>query len=155
VARRESAGGPISPVIVLDTNIVSELMRAEPDGRVASCLDGFPRQELAITAISIFELRFGIELHAEGRRRGQLGSGLERILETGFGDRVLTFDTKAAAAAARLSPLRRQLGRSIEIRDALIAGIVISQRAAFATRNVRHFQDLDMRLIDPWTDRSF
>jgi toxin FitB len=70
----------------------------------------------------------------------------------GFGERVSPFDEKAAAAAAKFSAMRRQKGRSVEIRDAVIGAIVISQRADFATRNARHFQDLDMRLIDPWAD---
>jgi predicted nucleic acid-binding protein len=110
------------------------------------------RQDLWITAISIFELRYGIELNAKGRRRNQLEDSLVRVLDAGFSGRILNFDQEAANAAAFVSAKRRSSGHPNEIRDTLIAGIVISQRADLATRNVRHFQKLDTRLIDPWTD---
>jgi toxin FitB len=139
-------------VIVLDTNVVSELMRIEPDTRVTAWLNGFSPQDLSITAISISELRFGIEIHASGRRRAQLEENLARILDGGFHDRILNFDDKAAEAAAIVSARQRLKGRSREIRDTLISGIVVSQRADFATRNVRHFEDLAIRVIDPWRD---
>ena len=137
-------------MIVLDTNVVSELMRQEPDAKITAWLDGFLRQDIWITAISIFELRFGIELHAKGRRRSQLEHSLAQILDSGFRDRILNFDEKAANAAALVSAEQRLIGHAKEIRDTLIAGIVVAHRADFATRNVRHFQDLDVRVIDPW-----
>jgi hypothetical protein len=138
-------------VIVLDTNIVSELMRQEPDSKVTAWLDGFPRQDVWLTAISIFELRFGIELHAKEQRRSQLEDGLAQILDVGFQGRILNFDEKAANAAALISAKQRSMGHSNEIRDAFIAGIVISQNADLATRNVRHFRDLSLRVINPWS----
>jgi toxin FitB len=137
-------------VIVLDTNIVSELMRPKPDVRVADWLNGLARQEVWITAISIFELRFGIELHAKGRRRSQLEDSLARILDVGFRGRILDFDETAAKAAALLAARQRSIGRSKDVRDTFIAGIVFAHRADFATRNVRHFQDLGIDVIDPW-----
>jgi toxin FitB len=139
-------------VIVLDTNVISEFMRQEPDANVLAWLDGLSREDLWITAISIFELRYGIELHAKGRRRNQLEDSLARVLDAGFNGRVLNFDQAAANAAAFVSAKRRSSGYPNEIRDTLIAGIVISQRADLATRNVRHFQNLEIRLIDPWTN---
>lgn len=150
MARRKGAACPISKVIVLDTNVVSELMRQEPDLKVVGWLNGFSRRDVWITAISIFELRFGIELHAKGRRRSQLEDSLARILDTGFHGRILHFDEQAANAAAFISAKQRLMGQSKEVRDTLIAGIVVAHRADFATRNVRHFQDLDVRVIDPW-----
>ena len=120
-------------MIVLDTNIVSELMRKEPDIKVTSWLNGFARQDVWITAISIFELRFGIELHAKGQRRNALEDSLDRILASGFYGRILNFDEKAANAAAFVAARQRSIGRSNEVRDTLIAGIVVSQRAEFAT----------------------
>jgi predicted nucleic acid-binding protein len=137
-------------VIVLDTNIVSELMRQEPDAKVAAWLDAIPRRDIWITAISIFELRFGIELHAKGRRRSPLEHGLAQILDAGFRERILNFDVKAANAAALISAEQRLIGRSREVRDTFIAGIAISQKADLATRNVRHFRDMNIRVIDPW-----
>ena len=105
---------------------------------------GFSRQDLWITTVSIFELRYGIELHAKGRRRNQLEDSLARVLDAGFKGRVLNFDQEAANAAAFISAKRRASGQPNEIRDVLIAGIVISQRADLATRNVRHFHNLEI-----------
>ncbi len=139
-------------MIVLDTNVISEFMRQEPDAKVVGWLDGLSRQDLWITTVSIFELRYGIELHAKGRRRNQLEDSLARVLDAGFKGRVLNFDQEAANAAAFISAKRRASGQPNEIRDVLIAGIVISQRADLATRNVRHFHNLEIRVIDPWTN---
>jgi predicted nucleic acid-binding protein len=152
MARRKGAPRAIPKVIVLDTNVVSELMRPKPDVKVTSWLNGLTRQEVWITTISIFELRFGIEIHAKGQRRSQLEDSLARILEVGFHDRVLNFDEKAANAAALLSAKQRIMGRSKEVRDTFIAGIVSAHRADLATRNARHFQGLDIRVIDPWAN---
>jgi len=126
-------------------------MRQEPDARITAWLNVLPRQEVRITAISIFELRFGIELHARGRRRSQLEHSLDQILDAGFRDRVLNFDEQAANAAALISAAQRSIGRSKEVRDTFIAGIAISQRADLATRNIRHFRDMNIRVINPWT----
>lgn len=150
MARRKGTAGAIPEVIVLDTNVVSELMRPKPDVRVADWLNGLSRQEVWITAISVFELRFGIESHAKGQRRSHLEDSLARILEVGFHDRILNFDEKAANAAALLSAKQRIVGRSKEVRDTFIAGIVSAHRADLATRNIRHFHGLDIRVIDPW-----
>lgn len=152
MARRGSTPRAFSKVIVLDTNVFSEFMRQEPDAKVVSWLDGLSRQDLWITTVSIFELRYGIELHAKGRRRNQLEDSLARVLDAGFNGRVLNFDQEAANAAAFVSAKRRASGQPNEIRDVLIAGIAISQRADLATRNVRHFQNLEIRVIDPWTN---
>lgn len=152
MARRKGAPRAIPKVIVLDTNVVSELMRPKPDVKVTSWLNGLTRHEVWITTISIFELRFGIEIHAKGQRRSQLEESLARILEVGFHDRVLNFDEKAANAAALLSAKQRIMGRSKEVRDTFIAGIVSAHRADLAKHNVRHFQGLDIRVIDPWAD---
>jgi predicted nucleic acid-binding protein len=152
MARRKGAPRAIPKVIVLDTNVISELMRPKPDVKVTSWLNGLSRQEAWITTISIFELRFGIEIHAKGQRRSHLEDSLVRILEAGFHGRILSFDEMAANAAALLSAKQRAMGRSKEVRDTFIAGIVFAHRADFATRNVRHFQGLDIRVIDPWAN---
>jgi hypothetical protein len=125
-------------------------MRQEPNAKITAWLDALPRQDIRITAISIFELRFGIELHAKGRRRSQVEHSLDQILNIGFRDRVLNFDEQAAKAAALISAEQRSIGRSKEVRDTFIAGIAISQSADLATRNVRHFRDMNIRVIDPW-----
>ena len=89
--------------------------------------------------------------HAKEQRRSQLEDGLAQILDVGFQGRILNFDEKAANAAALISAKQRSMGHSNEIRDAFIAGIVISQNADLATRNVRHFRDLSLRVINPWS----
>ena len=125
-------------------------MRNESDERAIEWLDSQPRDSLWLTAISLFELRYGIEILPLGRRREELERGLARVLDAGFQNRILDFNAEAASAAALIAARRRKSGRISEIRDTLIAGIVIAQRADFATRNVRHFQDLGVRVIDPW-----
>jgi predicted nucleic acid-binding protein len=152
MAWRKGPPRALPKVIVLDTNVVSELMRPKPDVKVTSWLNGLTRQEVWITTISIFELRFGIEIHAKGQRRSHLEDSLVRILEAGFHGRILNFDEMAANAAALLSAKQRAMGRSKEVRDTFIAGIVFAHRADFATRNIRHFQGLDIRVIDPWAN---
>lgn len=119
--------------------------------RVARWLNGLPRHDIWITAISIFELQLGIELHTRGERRRRLEDSLAAILRDGFYGRVLSFDESAANAAASISARQRAIGRPREIRDTFIAGTVLAHRADFATRNVRHFDDLGIRAIDPWT----
>jgi len=136
--------------MVLDTNVISALMGFEPDRRIVAWLDRFPRESLWLTAISFFELRYGIEILGVGRRRRELEQGLARVLDPGFDGRILPFDDNAAEAASLIAARRRQSGRPAEVRDTLIAGIVVAHGADFATRNVRHFQDLDVRVIDPW-----
>jgi toxin FitB len=137
-------------MIVLDTNVISPLMGNEPDQTIMAWFDGQPRESLWLTAITLFELHYAIELLPRGRRRQELERGIARIVDTGFQNRILDFDAEAAAAAAFVAAERRRRGRPVEVRDTLIAGIVTAHRADFATRNVRHFQDLDIRVIDPW-----
>lgn len=152
MARRRSSARSVPQVIVLDTNVISPLMLNEPDKKIIAWLDNRPWETLWLTAISLFELRYGIEILAAGRRRRELERGLARVLDAGFQDRILDFDTDAAVAASFIADARRRSGRPSEIRDTFIAGIIVARRADFATRNVRHFQDLDIRVIDPWVD---
>jgi toxin FitB len=151
MAWRAGTSGKVPKVIVLDTNVVSALMENEPDRRITGWLDKFPWESLWLTTISLFELRYGIELLALGRRRAELETGLARVLDPGFRGRILSFDEPAAAAAGMIAAARRKKGRPSEARDTMIAGIVVAQGADFATRNVRHFQDLSIRVINPWS----
>ncbi len=139
-------------MIVLDTNVISSLMGNEADRKIIAWLDRYPRETYWLTAISLFELRYGIEILPVGRQRRELERGLARVFDMGFEGRILDFDKSAAVAASLIAAARRRRGRPTEVRDTLIAGIVTAHRADFATRNVRHFQDLDVRVIDPWAD---
>jgi predicted nucleic acid-binding protein len=141
-------------VIILDTNVLSALMRAEPDAAVAHWLDRQPIESLWITTISIFEARFGIALLPSGRRRQAMDKAFEAFVAIDLDNRVLDFDIAAAREAAVLAAVRRKSGRTIDFRDTQIAGITLARRASLATRNTKHFQDLQVPLIDPWDSRA-
>jgi len=137
-------------MIVLDTNVVSELMLARPEPRVVAWADRQILDGLWITTIGIFEIRFGIELLAEGPKRRRLEEAFSAMLDEDIERRVLSFDQAAADAAGRLATGARKRGRPVDIRDIEIAGIALSQGAALATRNVRHFDGLGLKIVDPW-----
>lgn len=137
-------------MIILDTNVVSALMRQDADPVVVRWLDNQPVESLWVTAVTVFEVHFGLELLTHGRRRRQLEAAFVRALEDDFEGRILPFEQNAAREAAFVAARRRQGGRSIEIRDAQIAGIASARRATLATRNTRHFADLGIALVDPW-----
>ena len=129
-------------MIILDTNVISALMREDVEPLVVAWLDGQPTESIWITAVTVFEVHFGLELITPGRRRRQLESAFGRALDDDFEGRILPFERQAARAAALIAARRRQAGRSIEIRDAQIAGIAATRRATVATRNTRHFSGI-------------
>jgi predicted nucleic acid-binding protein len=139
-------------MIVLDTDVASGLMRPIRDARLVAWLDRCPPESMWLTSVTVFELRFGVEALAPGRRRDELDRAVGRSLADDFDGRVLPLDTAAAAIAASLAVARKRRGRPIEIRDTMIAGIVLSRNAQLATHNVRHFQDLDVSVVDPFSD---
>ena len=137
-------------MIILDTNVLGALMRAVPDAAVVSWLDRQPAESIWITSITLFEARFGLALLPSGRRRQRLESEFDRLLREDLENRVLDFDSAAAAEAAALAAARQKGGRPVDIRDTQIAGIVLARHATLATRNVRHFTDLKISIVDPW-----
>ena len=137
-------------MIVLDTNVLSALMRASPEPQVVSWLDRQPSESVWITSINLFEARLGLALLPAGRRRRALESAFVRLVEEDLENRVLDLDRAAAVEAASLAAERQRTGKPVDMRDTLIAGIVLSRRATLATRNVRHFSDLDVAVVDPW-----
>jgi toxin FitB len=104
-----------------------------------------------ITSITVLEIRTGIEILPEARHRDTLSFDFERFLDTDIQSRMVAFDTEAARIAAAMTAGRRRAGRPGELRDTMIAGIAIACAATLATRNTRHFDDLSINLIDPWT----
>jgi predicted nucleic acid-binding protein len=138
-------------VIILDTNVLSALMRSAPDLEVVAWLDRQAPDSLWITSITVFEARLGLALLPAGRRRRALERAFALLLEEDLENRVLDFDIAAATAAAELAAARQQAGRPTDMRDTQIAGIAVARRATLATRNVRHFADLAVPVIDPWT----
>jgi len=140
-------------MIVLDTNVLSAVMRREPDPIVVAWLDRQPSESLWTTVVTIFEIRFGLELLAPGRRRRQLEGAFTRAVQEDFQGRILPFDQEAAQEAARRAAERRAAGKSVDFLDIEIAGIVSVRRATLATRNIRHFQSLGIGVVDPWAKR--
>jgi len=139
-------------VIILDTNVLSALMRKEPDDSVVGWLDRQPPESIWITAITLFESRLGLALLPAGRRRQLLETAFDKLLVEDLENRVLDFDSAAANQAAALAAERQAAGRPVDMRDTQIAGIAIARRATIATRNVRHFEGLRVRVVDPWNE---
>jgi hypothetical protein len=137
-------------VIVIDTNVLSALMREVPDRPVVEWLDRQAAESIWITSITLFEARLGLALLPKGKRRKALESAFDKLLVEDLEGRVLDFDQPAAEAAAQLAAGRQREGQTIDMRDTQIAGIVIARRAELATRNVRHFSDLNVDVINPW-----
>ncbi|HET8929762.1 MAG TPA: type II toxin-antitoxin system VapC family toxin [Acidimicrobiales bacterium] len=138
-------------MILLDTNVLSALMRSEPDPAVLEWLDAQPSPSIWTTSTTVFEVRTGLDLLSPSRRRRSLEEAFEQVLESDLDGRVLAFDVPAARAAGALVAERQLIGRTIEVRDAQIAGIARAHRAKVATRNTRHFQDLGLSIVDPWS----
>ena len=136
-------------MVILDTNVVSELMDSEPDPPVIQWLDRQSWSSLWTTSITVLEIRYGLTIMTSGRRRAQREAAFARLIEENFENRVLQFDA-AAEETALLMGARHRSGRTGELRDNMIAGIALAQRAMLATRNVRHFDDLRVALVNPW-----
>ncbi|MGA9276418.1 type II toxin-antitoxin system VapC family toxin [Ilumatobacter sp.] len=139
-------------MIVWDTNVVSELMRPEPDELVVAWADRQSASEVFITAITLAELWYGIGRLPMGRRRNELAEVFDEMLTEDFERRVLDFDRVAAAHHADLVVERERIGRPISLADAQIAAICRSHGAAIATRNVDDFADVGVDIMNPWTD---
>ena len=137
-------------MIILDTNVLGALMRSVPDATVVRWLDRQPAQSVWVTSITLFETRFGLALLPSGRRRQRLESEFDRLLQEDLENRVLDFDSAAATEAASLAGARQKSGRPVDMRDTQIAGIALARHATLATRNVRHFADLEISIVDPW-----
>lgn len=138
-------------IVLLDTNVVSELMRKAPNPAVEAWAAGQPLEDLFFSAVGEAELRYGAAILPEGRRREALISDIERMLGDAFEDRVLPFDSEAARAYADIAAMRRSAGRAVALADCQIAAVARSRGMAIATRNVRDFQGLDIEIVDPWT----
>lgn len=138
-------------MILLDTNVLSELMRPAPDPAVERWLAAQPDASLFISAITEAELRYGAALLPSGKRRSALTAEIDGMLEEDFDSRILPFDRLAAQAFAVIAADRRQAGRPISQADAQIAAIARSRGAALATRNVPDFDGCGVEVINPWS----
>ena|ERR1700722_17968726 len=134
---------------IVDTNVLSALMQTVPDKHVVAWLDRQPRTSIWTTSITVFEVRFGLEVMAAGKKRSALIQAFEALLEA-IGQRVAPFDGAAARQAADLMASRQKKSRPGNLRDTMIAGIVLASHATLATRNGAHFEDISAVVIDPW-----
>lgn len=137
-------------IVLLDTNVVSELVRKSPDPAVETWAANHPLEDLFFSAVGEAELRYGAAILPTGRRRETLVSDIERMLHDAFESRVLPFDSDAARAYADIAAMRRSAGRPVAPADCQIAAIARSRAMAVATRNVRDFEDIDIKVVDPW-----
>ncbi|HEY1897783.1 MAG TPA: type II toxin-antitoxin system VapC family toxin [Terracidiphilus sp.] len=137
-------------MILLDTNVLSALMRQKPDVEVIRWLDQQPRTSVWTTAITVFEIRFGLQVMASGKRQLSLMKAFEHLLTELIQQRVAQFDGAAAEKAADLMVARQKNGLSGDLRDTMIAGIALATHATLATRNVRHFEDISCPVVNPW-----
>lgn len=137
-------------MLVLDTNVLSELIKVKPDPIVRNWLDHQDASQLRITTVTIFEIVYGIRLLPIGIRRARFEATFRTLIATYFESRLLPFDEDSALIAGELRATRRRRGSTVDVADCLIAGIVLANQASIATRNRRHFDDIDIPDINPW-----
>ena len=135
------------PGIILDTNVVSEILRPRPDHRVATFIAKNPTTLL--TAITVGEMRYGVADMSGGRRRNDVGGAVEHTVAM-YAGRILPFNESATKAYAEVVSFRRSAGRPICTADAMIAAIAMSRGLTLATRNTKDFDGLPLVLVDPW-----
>jgi predicted nucleic acid-binding protein len=137
-------------MIVLDTNVVSEIYRPLPNGSVIAWLDAQPIDSLHICTPVLAELRFGAERLDDGKRKDQLRTTIDRLEYEVYRDRILVFDATSAMVYGRIAAARRKSGQTMQQMDALIAAIALANRASLATRNKTDFSNLGLDVIDPF-----
>jgi toxin FitB len=140
-------------VIVLDTNVLSEIMRAKPDPMVLAWLDAQAPEDLWLNSVVAAELLFGVARLPEGARKQRLAQAVSAMLEQDFAGQILSFDLGAASVYAVMLAERERIGQSMAMADAQIAAICLSRDAVLATRNSKHFEGLGLALINPWDCR--
>lgn len=139
-------------MIILDTNVISELMHVSPDQNVVSWINGQPRNTIWLTTITIFEVTYGLEIMTLGRKQLGLRTSFDGLLKK-FEDRIAVLDEPSARSAAELMASRQKSATPRDLRDTMIAGIVLAHHASLATRNVTHFADIDATVVNPWASR--
>lgn len=136
-------------MIILDTNVLSALMRNVSDPQIVTWLNQQPRSSIWTSSVTIFEIELGLQIMPAGKKKTSLSEGFRRVLER-LDHRIAPFDHEAALFGAELASSRQKRGRIVEFRDTMIAGTVLAQRATLATRNIAHFSDLSITVINPW-----
>ena len=137
-------------MIILDSNVISTLMHVNPDPAVLAWLDAQPTESIWTTSICVFEVRYGISTLPQGKKKRLLSQAFTEVLEQDMSSRVLDFNAAAAEAASNIGAVLRAAGQTGDMRDIMIAGIVAACRSTLATRNVKHFKDTGIRIVNPW-----
>ena len=137
-------------MIILDTNVLSELMRPQPSQAVVAWVDAQPSDNLFISAITMAEILHGIERLPTGKRKDQLHVIAQALFDEDFADRVLPFDANTAPRFAVWVATSQASGESVSLADAQIAATCIAHQASLATRNVKDFSQGTLNLINPW-----
>src|ERR1039458_4629215 len=137
-------------MVLLDTNVISEIMLPAPHPRVLRWLDQQPPQSIWITTVNLYEIRYGLQSMPAGKRQTALAALLERWLAEVVQHRIANFDQAAALEAADLAASLKLKGRPRDARDTMIAGIVLASHATLATRNAKHFADIAKSVVNPW-----
>ena len=138
-------------MIILDTNVISELLRPAPEPKVEHWLSAQDGLNVYLTSISEAELRYGLAIMGNGKRRAALVDAVDRILREDLAGRILPFDSDAAQSYATIAAARRAAGRPIAQADCQIASIAHTRGAIVATRNTPDFEGCEIDLINPWT----
>ena len=138
-------------MIIFDTNVLSEMMRPVPHAAVVTWIDNLGPDEAWLSSITIFEVQNGLFLMPAGRKRSTLQADFDQHVAITFRNKIATLDVGAAHAAAKINTDRKKRGANFAPIDALIAGIAVARGAAIATRNVKHFADLSIAVINSWT----
>lgn len=136
-------------MIILDTNVLSAVMQREPSAQVVAWLNRQPTRSVWTTAVTVFEVEYGLQRLPNGKRRKAIGVAFRALITEDLGGRVLAFDSSAAIAAGTISAALEVEGKKVEIRDVQIAGIARARQATVATRNVKHFERA-CTVINPW-----
>jgi hypothetical protein len=137
-------------MIVIDTNIISEVMRPQPSPAVTNWLNAQNSNDLYMTSVTLAEIGYGLRVLPEGQRRWQLSSRFEQFVAQAFEERVLDFTATAARAYAEIMGHRKEMGQPMSLPDGQIAAIAHAAGFAVATRNIKDFQDCGLELINPF-----
>jgi predicted nucleic acid-binding protein len=137
-------------MIILDTNIVSEMMKESPDQAVADWFKNQDNDQLYITVLTVAEIKYGISLLPEGKRKETLDSDASYMFNSVFRSRILSFDYDAACHYPVVHQYRKAAGKTMTVMDAELAAICKSNNAALATRNTKDFTAIPIRLINPF-----
>lgn len=137
-------------MILLDTNVVSEIFKPRPDSQVARWVAAAPIQDLYVSSITTAELLYGLAILPDGRRKRDLAAVIQSFLSESIANPIQSFDDRDASAYAMISAHRLRIGRRIRELDAQIAAIALTRGLEIATRNVRDFEECGVKIIDPW-----